>query len=591
MSPTAMLYLIGSFSVFVGERMFDGAVRWGLDGVGAVLVLLALGGRAMSLGRHPSATRRALGFYAASLLAVVFYALSTHGGVTALGLTGESAQRARVALQALTALLWVSTAFPAIAIDRTLHASPHSVHPLRLSAATETGLVLAFGLGLLFPINWLAQSTNKRFDYSFFKTTTVGASTRAAIEGLDAPARAVLFFPASSEVLREVRPYFDDLAGENLTVEVVDVAMAPDLAKDWKIRENGTVALVKGEAVETLKIGEKEDAARKELRKLDSKVQTALLKLGRSKRTIYVTVGHEELYWKGAKGDDENLATLKSVFEQLNFKVKELGVAEGLAQSVPDDAALVVVPGPKKPLLAEEITALQGYRDRGGALLLMFEPTETPDAALAALGGVTASAQPLLSDTRFVPLTRGITDRANIGTNRFGSHESVAALNKAAAQYGMITPRAVALAEAEGHPGKVTATVKGSTEWWTDLDGNFQFDSGMEKRGASDLAFVASGPAVNDKEWRVASIGDASWASNAILRQVPGNQLYLVEAIAWLTNDPALGGEVTSEEDVKIQHTNEGEAAWFYGTSVIVPALVFLGGWLRVSRRRKQGVA
>ena len=59
-----------------------------------------------------------------------------------------------------------------------------------------------------------------------------------------------------------------------------------------------------------------------------------------------------------------------------------------LAQSVPEDAALVVVPGPKKPMLAEEIAALQGYRDRGGALFLMFEPTETPDPALAALGGI-----------------------------------------------------------------------------------------------------------------------------------------------------------------------------------------------------------
>ncbi len=591
MSPVAASYLLGSFAVFLGERMFDGAVRWSLDGVGALLVAGAIARRARSLGRHPTATRRALAFYAASLLTVAFYAASTHAGVEAMGLTGETGQRARVVLQCASALVWVLTALPAIAIDRTLHASPHSVHPLRLKVATEGGLVLALGLSTLFPLNWLAQDTNERFDYGFFKTTAVGGSTRAAIDGLDAPARAVLFFPASSEVLREVRPYFDDLEGGNLTVEVMDVAMAPDLAKKWKIRENGTVALAKGEAVETVKIGEKLDAARKELRKLDSRVQTALLKLSRDKRTAYFTVGHEELYWKGAAGDEENLGTLKGVFEQLHFKVKELGVAEGLAQSVPDDAAVVIVAGPKKPLLAEEIAALQSYRDRGGALLLMFEPTDTPDAALAALGGVRIEPGVLMSDTRFVPLTRGLADRANVGTNRFGSHESVANLNKAASQYGLITPKAVALHEADGHAGRVTVTVKGSTEWWRDLDGNYEIDAATETRGGHDLAFVASGPATGDKEWRVASIGDATWASNLVLRQVPGNQLYLVEALGWLTADPVLGGEVENEEDVKIQHTKEGEAAWFYGTSVGVPVLVFLAGWFRVSRRRAKGAA
>ncbi len=590
MSPSAMTFLVGSFLVFLGERMFEDGVRWALDGVGALLVLATFVARAGSLTRHPSATKRALGFYAFSLLSVVAYALSTRGLADTLGLVGESGQQIRVALQALCPLLWVIGALPAIAIDRTLHASPHSVHPLRLKNATEGGLILAFGLGMLFPMNWLAKEHHVRWDYSFFKTTEVGTSTRALVDGLDAPMRVVLFFPTSSEVLREVQPYFDALSGPNVTVEVMDVAMAPELAKEWKVRENGNVVLVKGDAVETVKIGEKEDAARKELRKLDSKVQTALLKLARGKRTVYFTVGHEEAFWKGAKSPMESVDTLKKVFEGLNFKVKELGMDDGLAQSVPDDAALVVVPGPKKPMLAEEIAALQGYRDRGGALFLMLEPTDTPDPALAALGGVTATGQQVVSDSRFVPMTRGITDRANVGTNRFGSHESVTQLNKAASQYGLITPGAVALAEAEGHAGKVTAAVKGSTEWWVD-DGNYEFDAALEKRGGHDLAFVASGPAVNDKEWRVASIGDSSWASDAILRQVPGNQLYLVEAIGWLTNDPALGGEVKSEEDVKIQHSHEDEAAWFYGTSALVPAGVFLGGWLRVSRRRKKGAA
>lgn len=591
MSPSAISYLIGAFLVFLGERMFEGTPRYALDGVGALLVFFALGLRATTLGKHPAATKRALGLYALSAASVLLYAASGRDVVAKLGLEGDAAAHLRVALHALTPLVWAIGAFPAIAIDRTLHASPRSVHPLRLRTALEGGLALALGLGMLFPINYLATEYNERFDYSFFKTTAVGPSTRELVENVDEPMRAVLFFPTSSEVLREVRPYFDDLEGANLSVEVMDMAMVPDLAKQWKVREDGVVAFVKGEAVETVKIGTDEKSARKELRKLDSKVQTALLKLAREKRTAYFTVGHDEFFWKNAASDDENTDTLKKVVEQLNFKAKELGLDDGLAQAVPDDAAIVFITGPRKPFLAEEIEALKAYRDRGGAVFLMLEPSETPDPALAALFGVTYTNAPILSDKRFVPISRGIADRANIGTEKFGSHESVTALNKAGPQAAIITPKAVAVAEAPDHPGKVTVTVKGSPEWWADLDGNYEFDGPAEKRGGLDLAVVASGPAASDAEWRAAVVGDATWVSNLFVRQVPGSQLYLIETIGWLTQDPALGGEVESEEDTKIQHSREGEAAWFYGTSVVVPAMVFIGGLARVSRRRKKGAA
>jgi hypothetical protein len=61
--------------------------------------------------------------------------------------------------------------------------------------------------------------------------------------------------------------------------------------------------------------------------------------------------------------------------------------------------------------------------------------------------------------------------------------------------------------------------------------------------------------------------------------------------MGWLTQDPALTGETETEEDIKIQHTKEGEAMWFYGTSTLVPAVVFLFGMLRVRSRKVKGNA
>ena len=609
MSSASIVYVIGSFAIFMAERLFSGneAVRWPLLLLGVVLCVSGLAFRARSWGRHPSATQLALGFFAFSMTSGIVYIASFKESVAMLGLELETAEHVRVGLQALIPLVWLVGALPAIAIDSTLSASPQSVHPGRLRNALEGGLAVALGIAMLFPINYLGNAYNERWDYGFFKTTEVGTSTRAAVDSMSEPLRVVLFFPPASEVLREVRPYFDDLAGDNLIVEVMDQTMDPEQAKAWKVRDNGTIVFVKGEGedeqTESVKLDDDLDKARKDLRKLDSKVQTALLKIARDKRTVYFTVGHEEFYWKNATSDLTNIDVAKKVLEGLNLKVKELGVDDGLAQAVPDDAAMVFIVGPRRLFLPEEVKALQDYKDRGGALFINMEPSSDPedisDPAIAALAGVGFGDVPLLSDKAFLRVTGGPGDRAFVGGNKYSSHESVTPLKKNEQQATFITPTVGSIAELQDHAGKVTNTMKGMPEWWADENHNFNFDkdsatsdegvtSPAEKRGGYEIASVAWGPGAADKEWRAAVVGDATWMSNAILKN-QANAVYLVSTVGWLTQDPALTGETESEEDIKIQHTKEGEAIWFYGTSLLFPTLVLLGGMLRVGARRKSG--
>jgi hypothetical protein len=370
--------------------------------------------------------------------------------------------------------------------------------------------------------------------------------------------------------------------------------MAPELAKEWKVRDNGNVVLVLGEKTETIKIPESLDKAKKDLRKLDGKVRTALLKLTREKRTAYFTVGHEELYWKNAPDEQTNLDSLKKLLEALQFKVKELGIDDGLAQEVPDDAAVVFVVGPQKPFFPEEVEALRAFRDKGGALFLMLEPTTEDLSAVAALAGVSFNGgAPMASDKMFLPLSRGIVDRKNVGTNKFTSHESVTTLSKRSSEAVLITPGAGSISELESHAGTVTVTVKGMPDWFQDLDGNLEFDAAAgEKRGGWELAAVAKGPAAGGErdEWHAAVVADATLTSNFFLRNA-ANAYFVADTVSWLTQDPALAGEAESEEDVKIQHTKEDEAMWFYATSALIPSLVFVVGALRVSGRRKKGAA
>ena len=69
-----------------------------------------------------------------------------------------------------------------------------------------------------------------------------------------------------------------------------------------------------------------------------------------------------------------------------------------------------------------------------------------------------------------------------------------------------------------------------------------------------------------------------------------GNQQYFYDGINWLTHQEALSGTTENEEDVRIEHTKEGQAGWFYLTVVGLPLLIFGLGMLRLRIRRKGGL-
>src|SRR5439155_1615985 len=63
---------------------------------------------------------------------------------------------------------------------------------------------------------------------------------------------------------------------------------------------------------------------------------------------------------------------LKKALEGEGYEVRKLELAQ--IPKVPDDATMVVVAGPQKPLLAHEIEQLQEYLKRDGRVIAMFRP-------------------------------------------------------------------------------------------------------------------------------------------------------------------------------------------------------------------------
>jgi uncharacterized protein (TIGR03382 family) len=68
-----------------------------------------------------------------------------------------------------------------------------------------------------------------------------------------------------------------------------------------------------------------------------------------------------------------------------------------------------------------------------------------------------------------------------------------------------------------------------------------------------------------------------------------GNVMLFVDSLAWLIGNEELNAQVSSEEDVPIEHSRAQDKLWFYATTFAMPLpLLGLAAW--VSRRRRRPV-
>ena len=281
---------------------------------------------------------------------------------------------------------------------------------------------------------------------------------------------------------------------------------------------------------------------------------------------------------------------MKAELKRLNFKVSELGAAQGLASEVPEDAALVVVMGPTEPFLPEEIAALDAYRRRGGALWIAMDPGTDADlsALLTPLGVAYDQGSTLVGTTNVWVATRRVTDRYNIFTNKASTHPSVTTMSRNSKTRALLTPLAAPLRVLDTATDKVEVTIRTLPEVWHDVVPNVRFDGSAEEKKEWPLSVAISG-GDGQQAYRALVTGDATWASDLVLPLSIGNQEFLRDGLSWLVDEPSQSGSVNSEEDVKIRHT-KGDDAWlFYGTTLVIPVAILVFGLVRVRSRRRDG--
>ena len=590
-------YLFGMFLVLLGERLIGDASssRYILDFIGVFLVMFALFQSKRSTSKENNVAKYPLLFGSIGLVSLLLYSCTLSGTTDMLGLEGEGAHTFQVFLGVIWPLVWLSGSIPFVAIGQLLQKGHKHVNELRAKEHSLRWLSVAFALSSVVALNYIAHESNTRWNVSYFKTTEPGDSTKNIVENLTEPITIHLFFPPSSDVREEIRGYFDQLAHTNLNISYVDHAIEPELSTELKIRNNGYIAFSVGEGDEkqnkTINIGDKFDTAKRKLKKLDSLVREKLLVLSKGPQTIYVTAGHGEFYWKANQDKDKlrQISTLKKILKSNNFSVKELSLANGLSDSVPEDASMVLILGPEEEFFDAEIDVLNEYRKSGGSLLISLEPEGAELKGLLSPIDIQFDSSTYLSNAKInVPLQRVASpaDVRNLVSIKYSTHASVSNLSKSSKALPSYFLGSGTLTK--GKESKATATVRSMEKTFDDRNQNYVFDKENETEQIWDLGLALSTP-VEEKESRVLIMADTTWLSDVVLSQSKGNQLLLNDALVWLLNDSSSAGEISDEQDVKVIHTKGSQGMIFFGTILLLPLGIFILGSAYVRNRQRKG--
>lgn len=606
------IYAAALLLIFLGERVVSSdGLRLALSGGGVLIAVAVTALRFVwtqdTPGERRSSERALSLLFVLGLVALaIYFADGTDTGRKLLGLTNAMPEtRARVdgALTVLWIGLLVVSLVPLLFGELALAPMRRAPRPevRRVHAAIAAGFTIAFALVYCALFTYAAGELDYKVDFSYYRAARPGDSTRNIAASLTEPVKVRAFFPQLNEVGAEIDGYLRDLtkASPNVQVETYDRLMSPGVAKDAKVNQDGVLVLSRGESRETLNIGTEMKTALPKLKSLDGDFQKALLKVMRSARIAYITVGHGELNESGAPGAAEGRSAknLRKLLESQNYAVKELGLAQGLGTEIPADATFVAVIGPSQAFLPEEVAALRKYAEKGGHLLLALDPDAKVDLdPLAAIAGLTWSKNLLANDKVYLRHRFNNSDRTILVTNRFSSHASVSTLSRNSSRTPVVFPGASSLDKREGTDQQVDFAIRTLPDTFDDQNGDFDLTTGSsEKRSTWNIAAASSKslPPIAGKkegeEMRAFVIADADALSDAAFGNEP-NILFIIDVIRWLGGEESFSGSITSSEDVRIEHTKEKDRIWFYGTIAGAPALVLAAGLL-ATRRKKPSAA
>jgi ABC-type uncharacterized transport system involved in gliding motility auxiliary subunit len=392
------------------------------------------------------------------------------------------------------------------------------------SALLGTALTLA----ILCMLAFLSTRYSQRFDWTEQKINTLSQQSLELLDRLEQDVQITAFFNAADAP--PVRDLLDRYAyeSERIQLEFADPNRRPDLVQalgvDPEALSRGLVRLAIG-------------ASHLDLDGFsESDITNALLKLSRGEgRKIYFLENHNERPFEGeGAASGPGYAQAAAALQNETYATESLFLAA--VGEVPDDADLVIIAGPTRPLLEQEHTSLRAYLERGGALMALLDPRANTDLAedLGDLGIVVG--EDVVFDARLALFGQATSPFAS----RFADHPITGKMRDT-----VIFHMARSIEVGAGASGFESIVFTGE-ESWAEKDLEAWRETGQAKYGAGDTVgpvsvvvageFRAAGAEPGDQPARIVVVGDSDFASNELIGNYQNRDLF-VNAVNWLVDD------------------------------------------------------
>jgi ABC-type uncharacterized transport system involved in gliding motility auxiliary subunit len=470
----------------------------------------------------------------------------------------------------------------------------HSARQAKLGALSLVSVIAV--LALLAGLNYIGVRQNKRWDLTANQVFSLSEQTLKVLQGLDSTAKLTVFDQAANFDRFRDRLEEYTYQGKNLSVDYVDIDRQPARAKAANVQTAGTMVLEYKGRVERITNLEEQDIA------------NAFIKATTGQeRKVYFTAGHGEK--DPANSDRTGYSSVAQALTSDNYGNEKLVLAQ--KPTVPDDATMVVVAGPRTDFFPLEVEALKTYLTKGGKLLVMLDPPDKP--GVAPLTNLIA----LASEWGIQVGDDVVVDASGVG-QMFGGDASVPVAanypgHPITENFNLLTAFPMArsvTAPAEGTNGHIAqGFVETSPQSWAEKDlggltGGGQVSLDVDKGdkqgpvvlGAAVSAAATGAPAPPAPaegqaappapETRVVVVGDSDFAANFGLG-IQGNRDLFMNAVNWLAQQEGLiAVRPRAPEDRRLTMTADQLSRVSLLSIFIIPALIFGTGVYSWWRRR-----
>ncbi|MFP5502831.1 MAG: GldG family protein [Candidatus Sericytochromatia bacterium] len=432
------------------------------------------------------------------------------------------------------------------------------------SGANSTVQIVAV-LAILTAVNWWGTRYHMRFDVTENKQFSLAEQSKKVVTDLKEPVNVAVFVKKDDPYSTNLTTLWKQYAyhgGDNLQLEVIDVDREPHRARAENVTTYGTSVLKRGDRKTTITAGQEQD------------LTSALIKVSQNdQKVVYFLTGHGEMPLD--KFDRDGLSYAKDAIEKQNYKVDTLSLFG--ANDVPSDAALVVVAGPDKPLLADEKADLESYLAKGGRVFLALRPqVDVKLDDLTEKYGIKVRNDLVLDP-------QGLQGTGNLAApvvQKFPFHAITQNLQAAF----FVGSRSLERLEPLPQDVHVTPLVETSEQAWgeTNLaDRRVAFNEGQDRKGPLPLVLLGE-----KGEGRLIVAGNAAFLANESYIQLNNGDLFL-NSLNWMADEKSLIAIPPKDNQPKtISLMNEQYTGIFFGTVVLMP-LTLLGMALFVWWRRR----